>query len=196
MKMSKFQLMASVLTVCLAVSLGFNIYQFLDCNGETSVTKTFTRHHKTYIRPDGVVRINATFDWSGSNLTITIQVNDDEYCSHDYIGLVFDRNKDGSLFDEVAFLLGAGNKTSPFPSGVRLEDWGGLIEPPFTIAPKSSPWHTCTFTEDEGYTFDIEMSKAEINFTIPMLTHLCFFDQDAYRWTTQMRAVVWFEFEV
>ena len=203
-KIKKFQVLAITLAVCLVASLSFNAYQFLNCDGETSVTKTFTRQHKTYIRPDGIVQINATFDWSGSNLTMTIKVNDDDFFWADYIGLVFDTDKDGNLFEEVAYLLDAGNMTSPLPSGNRLEDWGGIYEIPVQLHPDPSPWHTCTFTEGEGYTFNIEIPKDKINFTQRMLTHVCYWDADADLdaslelplQVAKEKAIVWFEFEV
>lgn len=197
------KLLSLVLAVCLAVSLGFNIYQFLNCNSETSVTKTFVWIGKNYVREDGVVSINATFDWSGSNLTIVILINDDELSGGDYVGLVFDKDKDENLFDEVAYLLASNNKIPPHDWTNKLEEWGGIYTAPVLLPPKPSPYHNCTFTED-GYTFNIEISKTEINFTRPMLTHLCFFDADAYGSASREiplqeareKAIVWVVFEV
>jgi hypothetical protein len=207
LKMSRFKVMALVLAVCLAVSVAFNIYQFLNDGGyggcETSETRTFVWIGKKYIRDDGVVRVKATFDCSGSNLTMVIHVNDDDYILPDYIGLVFDKDKDGDLFDEVAYLLYAGNKIPPEPSGNWLEEWGGIRISPVLLPPEPSPYHNCTFAED-GYTFNIGIPKTEINFTKPMLTHLCFYDDDAFfdaswnftRQEANEKAVVWVEFEV
>lgn len=205
MEASKFKIAVPVLIVCLVASLSFNAYQFLNCDGENSMTKTFTRQCKSYIRPDGIVQINATFDWSGSNLTMTIKVNDNDSIA-DYIGLVFDTDKDGNLFEEVAYLLDSYNQTPPCPETNHLEDWGGIYTLPILLHPDPSPWHTCTFTEGEGYTFNIEIPKDRINFDTRMLTHVCFWDSNAY-WAASVKGgfplqvakekgIIWFEFEV
>jgi len=205
MEMSKIKMAGLVLTVCLVASLSFNVYQFLNCDGETSMTKTFTRQHKNYIRLDGIVQINATFDWSGSNLAMTIKVKDNDSIA-DYIGLVFDTSKDGNLFNDYAYLLGSYNDTPPRPETNHLEDWGGIGTSAVILHPLPSPWHTCTFTEGEGYTFNIEIPKDRMHFDTRMLTHVCFWDSDAY-WAASVKGgfplqvakekgIVWFEFEV
>lgn len=207
MEVPKFEIVVPTLIICSMASLAFGFHQFLNIRDETCVTKTFTWTGKNYITSNGVVRVNATFDWSSSNLTMVIWVNEDEddFCTHDCIGLVFDKDGDGDLFDEIAYWLGAGNIIPPIPSTNRLADWGGIYTVPIQEPPKPSPYHNCTFTES-GYTFNIGIPKTEINFTRPMFTHLCFFDQQAQHYAiisggmslpeARIEAVVWVQFEV
>jgi hypothetical protein len=164
--------------------------------------KSFNWNDKNYIRGDGLVRANLTLDWHGDNLTITLWINDDDFQPYDYVGLVFDADKDGDLFDEVAYLLYAGNCTPAHPQANRLEEWGGIYKSPVKLPPEPSAYHYCTFAD--GYTFHVEIPKKEVNFTEPMLMHFCFFDEDAYSKAfgncsdidAKKEAVVWDRFEV
>jgi len=199
----KQKILVIVLVACLAVSLFFNAYQYFNGCNEKSASYSFV-WQKNYIR-SGLVRMEVTFDWSTDDLKMIVEVNDNDSDSYgaDYIGLVFDTNRNEDLYDELGFVLYAANMVPYKPRANKLEDWGGLRTSEIEMPPIPSPYHTCTFNNETGYVFHIAISKENINFERHMLMHLCFFDRDAWwgspprsTYELNVQSVVWVQFEV
>ena len=185
-KIGKWRFASLVLVICLGVSVGFNVYQhfsafkFFDVS-ESSRAFVFLWPPSDQEIVDGTLRIEAVFSWETENLSITVKVNDDEYCAAgDYIGLVFDSNKNGDLFDDrSSYALYVGGIYADHEFSVYRGLKAILTELGFLCTggnPEPSPYHTCTFNNETGYTFEISFPKETINFHWPMLLHVCFWD--------------------
>ena len=159
-----------LLAVCLATSLAFNIYQFLGCDGETSVTKTFTyewSHGELVVLgqqkiTNGTLRLEIAFKREEEALRINATINDNDY-GMDVMGLVFDRNGNGFIDIGLAdkpYILFSDNYTY-YHDVALCKD--GRIRCIIQIAPSESTYHNCTFKEDVGYTFDIKIPESELS---------------------------------
>jgi len=172
MEASKFKIVVPVLIVCLVASLSFNAYQFLNCDGENSVTKTFVYE---WVYSDvvgdrcqkilnGTLRLEITFKWLEQDLSIVAKINDDDYLFIDILGLVFDRSGNGVIDwgqEDRPYMLYASNYTYCHQTYLGYQG-EGIIRSYDPLRPKPSSYHTCVFTE-EGYTFDIKIPKSELS---------------------------------
>jgi hypothetical protein len=183
-KVGKWQVLSSALAVCLGFSIGFNVYQHSISSGLFNISSgrafVFLWPPNDQEIVDGTLRMEVVFSWETENLHATVKVNDDEYCAGDYIGLVFDSNKNGDLFDDLSLYalyagsIYVGQEFSLYQgSNVRLTEAGYMGT---GGNPDPSPYHTCTFNNETGYTFEISLPKETINFHWPMLLHMCFWD--------------------
>ncbi len=186
-----------VLLVCLCISVGFNVYQRFNFSEGPSNSYVFY-FYNDYIRNDTAVRVEVTFDWQAENLSMTVTVNDDEYNEWDYLGVVFDKNNNGTIdleFEDEPYALYVDNKTRS-QGQTYLYKWGGLGW--VIIESSPSPYHTCTFDEETGYTFKISLSRQDINVEAPTPIHICFYDVE--KWieaaAASERELVWVQFEV
>jgi hypothetical protein len=192
MKMSKFKMAFAVVLICLCVSVGFNIYQYL---GTEHSPKIFVFTNE-YIRNDTQVRMEVTFDWQLENLSMTVTVNDDEYNENDYLGVVFDKSNNGTIDlwnEDEPYVLYANNMTRPQGAAVLCE-WGGLSWAIINAVP--SCYHTCTFNEKTGYTFKMTFSRQDIKVGPPTPIHICFADYERWTETRLSNRIVWVQFEV
>jgi hypothetical protein len=135
-----------ILSVCLAISLFFNgylAYRLHSLTSESSNTFIFTWGPEEQKIVSGELRMEITFTWDAEDLFVVAKINDDDYCSADYLGLVFDRNKNGSIddgIDDWPYILFADNTTYPTSTWI-LHD-GRLA----MLLMRSQPGnHTCVF---------------------------------------------------
>jgi hypothetical protein len=188
----RWRLLSIVLASCLAVSLGFNLYTYLTDLGYFKESRVFgfewpaTQQNIT----EGTLRIEAFFDWQSDRLNMTVNVNDDDYYgANDYLGLVFDKNRDESFYNDPPFILYGNNLTIDQIYSYLLPD-GRLGKA--GVIPHRSPYHTCTFNNQTGHTFRISIPKHEINFTLPMRAHLVFYEASPVK----LSEWVWVRFEL
>jgi len=181
-KVGKWQVLSLILVICLGVSIGFNVYQYFSAFkvfdvSESSRAFVFLWPPNDQEIVDGTLRIEAVFSWKTENLSITVKVNDDDcYVSDilasDCLGVRFDSDKSGKIegVADPSYVFFPTNYYYPphvcAVSEFRI-DWAEL-------PPSPSPYHTCTFNNGTGYTFEISFPKGIINFQWPMLVHLGF----------------------
>jgi len=189
MEVPKFKIIVPMLIVCLATSLVFNIYPLFNRSCEIPKTRTFVFYEvnqyryftgdlkicKKILNSTELTRVEATFNWETTNLTVAVNVNDDDYNLGDSLGLAFDTNGDG-IFEGI-YWLNANNHTGRKDYVLYITQYGGigwLAQMPAV----PSTWHYCTFNSS-GYYFYFWIPKETIKFQQPMFVHLCFEDGDA-----------------
>lgn len=155
MEMSRFKLAFVVLLVCLCVSVSFNVVQYL---GTEHSPKTFVF---TWTQDEKEYRMTLTFETvptlTGANLSITAKINKDQYHYRDSIVLAFDQDGDGEIKSgDPGFELNVDNTTH----WIFLGSGSSYSEP--DCNPFPSPYHTCTFDNDTGYTFNINFPLEEL----------------------------------
>lgn len=114
-------------------------------------------------------------------LHIIVDVNDDDYCGWDYLGLVFDTNQNdvidiGSVDDPHLFLA---NNMSVYYSRSTFLRKDGLLGWA-QVRPLKEGLHTCTFDPTTGYTFKTSYREPELklpNYSTRL--HVCFYDVNA-----------------
>lgn len=190
----------TILPIALSILLGFGVYQFFyasSLHAPESVIRSYVFYlHNDYIRNGTSVRIEILFDWQAENLSTTVTVNDDEYNEWDYVGLVFDVNKNGKIdygYDDEPCIVHANNLTRT-RKGVFLQEHGLLNW--VMIDPMPSSFHTCTFVEGIGYTFKICLPRQVIGVEPPMPMHICFVDYERWKETNYSNRGVWVQFKV
>lgn len=149
------------LASCLAVSLFVNCYLYFELQKvEERISSTFTftwGSNVQYITPY-TLKLEMQFSSEDQNISIRARINDDDYAAGDYLGLVFDKNADGSVdLKEFGYGLWANNKSY---DNAILSPAGNLCFP--QIPPKPSPYHTATFNSQTGYTFEIKLPKLNL----------------------------------
>jgi hypothetical protein len=182
-----------VLVVCLLLSVGFNIYQLFIVSEGSSNSYVFYFYNDK-IRNGTAVRIEVTFDWQVENLSMTVTVNDDEFNEWDFFGVVFDKNKNGVIDlwnEDDPHVFHANNKT-------RGTGWVFLLESMtfswVMMGAERSPFHTCTFNAETGYTFKISLPRRDIKVEPPTPIHICFVDYEGPARLSEV--TVWAQFEV
>jgi len=147
-------------------SVSFNVYQYLDCNGEkTFVYEWVYSDFVGDIRQkmlNGTLRLEITFKWLEQNLSIVAKINDDDYHFYDMLGLVFDRSGNGVIdwgHGDRPYMLFPDNYTCWRNTYLGYQGEGVIRS--YDPLPKPRSYHTCVFTE-EGYTFDIMIPKSEL----------------------------------
>lgn len=181
-KTINFKALAVALTVCLAISLSFNVYSSLNTSDAGAKTFVYEWPHGRLVFgqqliANGTLHLEITFDWEEDALSINATINDDDYDPLDYIGLVFDRNSNGFIdvgLKDRPYVFFANNKTCT--TDIILHKTGKVYGISF-IGPKESPYHNCTFIED-GYTFDILIPKSELSDVKANMVHFYFQDRD------------------
>jgi len=188
-KIKKFQILAIMLTVCLATSLAFNVYQFLnrECEpSETSGAKTFVYEWSPgelvvlgqQKITNETLRLELTFKWEEEALSINATINDNDYDTLDYMSLVFDRNGNEVIdvgLEDGPYIFFAGNLTC---TAYIILDKTGKVYGITYLPPKESTYHNCTFTEGEGYTFNIRIPKSELSEVKANMVHFYFTDKN------------------
>jgi len=206
MEVSKFKVVVPVLIVCLATSLVFNVYPLFNRSCEVPKARSFVfLEINQYLFADGVtyrkrilnssefLRVETTFCWETSNLTVTAKINDDDYHDLDYMGLAFDIDGDG--YFEGIYQLFAYNATIDKSYWPMLTVEGGITWVS-NMGPHPSTWHYCTFNSS-GYYFYFWIPKETINFQQPMKVHLCFGDYNVwYPFCNAEEITAYWEFEV
>jgi len=197
----KWFILSSVLVVCLILSVGFNVYQYLDAPESSTPSSYVFYFYNDYIRNGTAVRMEVTFDWQVENLSMTVTVNDDEYNAldydSDYLGIVFDQNNNGridfGLADQPAVFY-ANNRSRSESMGVYLLESGGLTWPFI----ESVPCRTCTFNAETGYTFKKSFPRQAINVEPPTVVHICFDDieRSIEAAIASQEPLVWVQFKV
>ena len=149
-----------------------------------------------YIRNGTPMCIEISFDWQAENLSMTVTVNDDEYNKADYLGVVFDKNKNGIIdfgLKDEPYVLYVNNMTRP-KGVIILQEHGGLNWPYINKMP--SRYHVCTFDEQVGYTFKISLPREFIKVEPPTPIHICFVDYERGGETGYSNVIVWVQFKV
>jgi len=197
----KWQLLCLVLTIALTISASLNMYQrfYASNNGSggnpspnndatEELNFTFTWGPDSQKIVQGEFRLEIRMRWYGENLSMVITAKDDDYNEWDYIGLVFDTNRNGHIdIHDYSIALYANNMTQP--SFLSENGFPGFAE----ITPRSGP-HIVSFGPDTGYTFTVQfpcsdgyggewnptesLKKANDN-----SLHLCFHDKDVADYT-------------
>jgi hypothetical protein len=131
--------------------------------------------------------LNFTFMNVAENLSITVRANDDDNELGCVLIMVFDRSRNGRIdygkygnsgyVEDTPYYLRSDNKTlTPWvkvgPKGEVAIASGG--DPPGVS--KISPWHTCTYSNLSGFTFDISLPLDEIGPT--GIVYVIFWDPD------------------
>jgi hypothetical protein len=192
-KMEKrMTILAIALGIVLAVSLSYNGYlHYTQRQNNSNHTFNFwwSAQEQNITSGNGIFWMNFTFKTVGENLSITVSANDDEETRGAALVMVFDRNRNGKIDYDVSdyghpeiygivdtpYVFESDNKTStPWilvgPKGeiIFISSGPGISEP--------SPWHTCTFSNETGYTFSISLSLEEIGPT--GIVYAIFLDND------------------
>lgn len=194
----KWQILSLVLAAALAISVGFNFYQFFnspeirESMGDmivipmNAMNYTFTWGPEAQDIVDGTFKIevfvwfeNRTSPWDNTTteiFSILINVYDDDYSGGDYLGLVLDENHNGIIDYGRADrprLLYARNSTTE--AGLS---YTGLVVP--AQFPETN-LYACTYDPEKGYVFYGEARASEITTKfgdqksyIPI--HICFRD--------------------
>jgi len=163
-------MLIAVLAVCLVVSLFFNGYLYYDltrsAEHQSPTFFSFVWSPEAQNITEGPLYINMTFERIGENLSVTIKINDDDYCvtgsggtGPDALLLWFDVNGDGYISwpgdpGSTYYWLKPNNRTLfdviVDPYNLTL----GPIQPSATGYETESPFHTCVFMPEEGYIFN------------------------------------------
>lgn len=159
-----------VLAVLLAVSLCLSGYFGYQAYSNSTRNATWTRTFSFWWAPEqqnitsgkGVLWMNFTFTRIGENLSITVRVNDDEdnllgnqYGGGDLILIFFEEPKE---IYTTPHLLTSTNGT--LPAYVKLAPTFSVTSP--MRLPDPSPWHKCTFSNETGYTYIINIPLKDI----------------------------------
>jgi len=187
---------SAVLVSALATALvlsGFVSYMLLSKGSqESSPNENWTKTFSFWWSPDeqnitsgnGLLWMNFTFSTVGENLSIIVEVNDDEgYCG---LTMAFDRNNNGKIdYGETDFdfpeIHGVRDTPYDFDSdNMTMTPWI-TVEPNglrrfASVGEYPSPWHTCTFSNETGFTFKINLPLKEVGST--GLVYAIFSDPD------------------
>ena len=147
---------------------------------------TFTWGPDTQRIIQGEFQLKICMRWNNYNNRITkiiITANDDDYNAGDYVGLVFDTNKNGHIdSNDISRGLYANNMTQP----------SFLMENGFLCFAQCIPTQgpqVVSFDPDKGYVFTIPPVNP-VNLWFPMESmnigsnnplHICFYDRDLGR---------------
>jgi len=164
--------MFCVLSILLCVSLTVNLYLFY-LSQLPATAKIFNFHWNVEYQNvvDGTLCMNVTFEWINGNLSVVVEVNDDDYHSGDSVGLFFDRNRDGTI-DHKDMRVKIGNRTVPLENILIADGMatqGALIshrgktEITRVISTRNGR-HVVTYSAT-GYVFQISYTSSELNFT-------------------------------
>ena len=166
-----------------------------DAEADKQVTSVFTSTNYTWMNftftwgPDtqriiqGEFQLKICMRWNNDNNRITkiiITANDDDYNAGDYVGLVFDTNKNGYIdSNDISRGLFANNMTQP--SFLMENGFLAFAE----CIPTQGP-QVVSFDPDNGYVFTIPPVNP-VNLWFPMESmnigsnnplHICFYDRD------------------
>jgi len=121
-----------------------------------------------------------TFEIVDEKLSIIAKVNDNEPSPHDWLGVVLDRNHNGKIDrqwehegDDKPYVLNAANTT--IEPAILVDNLDVAVP---RKLPVPSPYHTCTFDPQTGYTFNVSLSLQELALTSDVI-HVIFCDFDA-----------------
>lgn len=156
--MSKFKLAFAVVLICLCISVGFNVFQYLGTE-HSPKTFVFTWTQEAWEK-EREYRMILAFDTvptlTGANLSITAKINEDHYYERDSLSILFDKDGDGE------FKRGDPARIFYVDDTMHLGflDEGWRMGFPLCF-PFPSPYHTCTF-DSSGYTFHINFPLEEL----------------------------------
>jgi len=179
--MDRVKILAIVLAGALATSVGYNVY-LARHNPDEEWTKTFAFCWSPEEQniTEGILWVNFTFKTVGENLSIIVEINDDETkgnISGDTLFLVFDKNRNGKIdycnFSDTVYSLAACNYSF---TGHLVDTKGRVYFVSHWERPIPSPYHICIWKEGIGYTFNIVMSLEEIGST--GIVYAIYFDED------------------
>jgi len=168
-----------ILAFALAVSLLFNGYLcYLQFSVENNLDEDWVKTFSFWWSPEeqnitsgnGILWINFTFKPVGENLSITVEINDDEstgcYAPEDKLILVFDKNRNGKIDfwdyrweNDTVYALGADNSSYTYYIVGPKGEVDFASHPIYK--PEPSPWHTCIFSNETGYVFNISLPLEE-----------------------------------
>ena len=152
---SRWFVLSLILAVCLCVSIGFNVVQYLTAeHSPKTFVFTWTQREREY-------RMTLTFDTvptlTGANLSIIVKINEDIFGYKNSFDLLFDHDGDGEFKPgDPAFILYNDNTIH---WGFLYYNWSMSIP---MCPPEPSPYHTCVFDETRGYTFKISFPLEEL----------------------------------
>jgi hypothetical protein len=170
---------ALVFSLLFSILLGYMLLNIRSSenNPNGSWTRTFSfwwgPEEQNITSGNGILWMNFTFKTEGENLSITVKVNDDE--GNGSLIMVFDKNKNGKIdFWETDYghpeIHGIGDTPYEFDSDNKtMTPWimvGPKGQSAFaSVGRYSSPWHTCTFNNETGFTFNINLPLEEVGST-------------------------------
>jgi hypothetical protein len=202
-----WKLLSILLIFGLAVSLMINVLSALPRQGTEVAPQSefvFSWDASTQRIVNGTFFLTLKMWLYGQNLTVVATANDDEYDWFDYLGLVFDSNKNGHIdMGDQAIGLWASNYTVES----NLEEFGLLSF--FQAIPVRGP-QDVTFDVSKGYTFTVHFpfyypTRLDTPWFNPGASlvsgmnqvHACFYDDNA-SYTSRGQAGVFsrFSFEL
>ena len=146
-------------------------YYAINSGGTKTFVYTWTKEEQEIV--NGTFRLEISFQWKSDVLNVIAKINcsqsnkPDDVC----LGLVFDINGNGELdygtIDEPYMFLPS-NITLPAdflpkPPGISDEtDKGCYLIPQHTHEPLKPSLHTCTFSKDTGWTYNISIPKSKL----------------------------------
>lgn len=162
-----------LITVCVAVLIvAVGVYAYNPMN--TTNTKTFFFESKW--SSDGETKhMKLVFATKGENLSVTAEIDDRVYNGTPFLGLVFDMDHSGAIEDgEPAYMLYADNRSrDPVRHPTAHKSITGECLDWAWTWPIPSPFHTCVFNSESGYTFKIQIPLQELNL-VNDLVYMCF----------------------
>jgi len=121
---------------------------------------------------DGTLRMRISFQWKNESLSIIAEINDVTYHVDSVLGLVFDSNGNDTLDrGEQGYIF----CPLPYWCIAFLYDgrsMGGRM-------PMKSPYHTCVFQENIGYTYNISIPKSELSKVKANVVHIYYWSKAA-----------------
>jgi len=162
-----------VLSVCLVVSLVANVYLYLSWKASehhSPDTFVFSYGPEEQSIVDGVLFVNFTLAMLDDRLYIIVKINDDDYSEVDFLGLVLDTNRNGTLdsnvkqewnvaYDKV-YVAFADNTTVAGFYGAPGTPWVGTSK-----MGKMPGRHVTSFESGKGYVFKVSWTMQELNLT-------------------------------
>ena len=178
--------LALVPALCLVTSLCFVAYMHLSSAGDHSPkTFSFSWGPESQNVTSEILYLNMTFEIVDEKLSIIARVNDNDFNGYggsfgDWLCIVLDRNHNGKIDrgwehgdDDKPYILCASNST--IEPVILIDDVNCSVPKKL---PVPSPYHTCTFDPQTGYTFNVSLSLQKLALTSDVI-HIIFCDSDA-----------------
>jgi hypothetical protein len=165
------------------VSGGFIYYTLTTSSSSGNPSEGWTTTHNFWWNPEeqnitsgkGPLWLNFTFGAKNGNLSIIVNVNDDDNAilglpdeNGATLVLVFDANKNGEIdyfSQDRPYDFRANNKTefAGNYSAISIGPNGDCTFP--SLLPEPSPFHTCLFSNITGYSFNITLPLEDVGTT-------------------------------
>jgi len=188
-KNNRLMVLSIILSGVLVVSLLGNIflayYHIQLTRPQNKALNFFWTLEEQNITVGKVFWLNFTFMNVAENLSITVKANDDDNEIGCSLIMVFDRSRNGRI---DYYVTDYGNPERLVDTPYEFRSNNKTITPWILVKPKgeiiglsvgesrTSPWHTCTFLNQTGFTFNISLPLDEIGPT--GIVYAIFWDRD------------------